>query len=63
MEYILITDPDTRAHSVIENSHDFLETFSSYDSAKREGEEWKANKDCKDYAVFVRCSDERNHLV
>lgn len=63
MEYIVILDPDSRAHSPIENMNGFLETYSSYDSAKIEAEEWKENGDCRSYKIYGLCSDERNHII
>ncbi|HRH59454.1 MAG TPA: hypothetical protein PL045_02740 [Chitinophagaceae bacterium] len=63
MEYIVVLDPDTKAHAVIETSHHFLEKFASYQAAKQEAEFWKNSGDCKSYSIYALCSDSRNHVV
>lgn len=54
MEYIVVLNADTKAHSLIEDSHYFIEKFSSYEDAKAEAEQWKQNGDCRDYSIFVK---------
>lgn len=63
MEYIVVLDADTKAHSVIESSNYFLEKFSSYEYAKEEAEKWKEAGDCRSYSIYALCSDSRNHVV
>lgn len=63
MEFIVVFDPDQKNACMMESSHCFIETFSSYEYAKQEAEIWKANGDCKSFGIYARCSDERNHLV
>lgn len=63
MEYIVVLDADQKNHSVIESSNYFLEKFSSYESAKACGEEWKEAGDCRSYSIYALCSDSRNHVV
>ncbi len=63
MEYIVVLDADTRAHSVVMESNYFLSKFSTYEDAKEEAETWKEAGDCKEYAIYGLCSDERNHVI
>ncbi len=63
MEYIIVLDPDTKSHSVVESDNYFLEKFSSYESAKEEAELWKQAGDCKEYRIYGMCTDERNHII
>lgn len=63
MEYIIVFDPQQVNASLMEDDHGFTETYASYDSAKADGEAWKRLGDCKSYAIYAKCSDERNHIV
>jgi hypothetical protein len=63
MEFIVVFDPDQKNACIMESSNYFLETFSSYENARQEAEIWKTNNDCESFGIYVRCSDERNHLV
>lgn len=63
MEYIIVFDPDQKNVCLMENNHYFLETYANYEDAKADGELWKRNGDCKSYAIYARCTDERNHVV
>ena len=63
MEYIIILDPDTKGHSVIESDHLFLEKYSSYEKAKEDAETWKDAGDCQEYRIYASCTDERNHVI
>jgi len=63
MEFIVVFDPGQKNACMLESSHDFIETFSTYENAKREAEMWQENGDCKTYGIYAKCSDKRNHLV
>ena len=63
MEFIIVFDPGTTAHGILEDSHNFIETYADYEAAKAVADEWKDNGDCEEYAIYARCSDERNYLV
>lgn len=63
MEYIVVLDPGQKDYCIMEDYNGFVETFQTYEDADAEGEAWKYAGDCKNYAVYARCSDERNHLV
>jgi len=67
MEYIIIFDPTSRHPDPMLEGMDvcdnFLAKFSDYYEAKTEAEEWKKSGDCNDYAIYVRCTDERNHII
>ena len=61
--YYVLLDPDTSDVDLIRNSHGFPESYSSFDSAKKDGEIYLANMDCKDYEIVGLCTDERNHII
>ena len=63
MSYIIILDPNSEDPNFVTNSHGFIVTFDSYEAAKEEASGYMLNKDCYDYAIVVKCSDERNYLV
>ena len=63
MEYIIVFDPDQANNCLMTNSHYFLETYSDYESAKKDAELWKRSGDCKSYAIYALCSDKRNHVI
>lgn len=63
MSYIVLLDPGTRRASVIKSSHGFPEEFTSYEAAKQEGELYQMAADCRNFEVFGKCTDQRNHII
>lgn len=57
MEYIVVFDPEEKSPSLMENKNNFIAPFATFDLAKAEGELWKREGDCKDYAIYLKCTD------
>ena len=52
MEYIIVLEPESKHACLMENDKYFIETFTSYEEAKSEGEFWKRAGDCDSYAIY-----------
>ena len=56
-------DNDSKNHATIDTMNGFIDTYSSYEQAKYEAEQWKENGDCRTYGIYALCTDERNHVI
>lgn len=62
MKYIIIFNPNSTKHAVLEHYNDIICYYNSYEDAKKDAEELYKHG-FGDYEIYTRCTDQKNYLV